>query len=112
MIRDKREECLPNPDPVAIPDYTEQEAQALRAVHRGEADARQQVAAMDYMIRAFGTHDVSYRPGDAYATAFAEGRRRAGTILIHMLTAAPTKTDPDKLSARGVDDDARPDNRQ
>lgn len=67
---------------------------------------------MDYCIRAFGTHDVSFRPDDPYATAFAEGRRRAGTILIHMLTNAPTKTDPDKIAARGVDDDARPDNRQ
>lgn len=112
-IRAKIEECLPNPDPHKRPDYTEAEVQSIRAVYRGEADARQQRMALDCLVRVFGTHDMSYRPGDSHATAFAEGRRNAGTTLVWLITQAPTKTDPDKISARKVGDDPndRPDNR-
>jgi hypothetical protein len=52
------------------------------------------------MILAFGTHDTSFRPGDPYLTAFAEGRRHAGTTIIYMLNSAPTRTDPDKIATR------------
>lgn len=85
----------------------------MRAVFRGEADARQQRMALDFMVRAFGTHDTSFRPGDPYLTAFAEGRRHAGTTIIWMINAAPTRTDPDKISTRKLEDnpDGRPDNR-
>lgn len=103
MIRDSIAECFPNPDPLARPDYTEPEVQALRAVWEGVANARQQRIAMEYMIRAFGTHDTSYRPGDQFSTAFAEGRRHAGTTLVWMLKAATARTDPDKISARNTD---------
>ena len=102
-VRASINECLPNPDPCARPDYTEAEVQSLRAVWTGTANNRQQIMAMEYMIRAFGTHDRSFRPGDQHLTAFAEGRRHAGTTLVWMLKAAPTKTDPDKIAARNVD---------
>lgn len=114
MLRDKIEECLPNPDPLARPDYIEAEIQSVRAVWRGEADARQQRMALDFFVRAFGTHDMSFRPGDTQGTAFAEGKRRAGETIIWAIKAAPTKTDPDKIAIRkidGDDPDARPDNR-
>ena len=93
-------ECLPKKNPLARPDYTEAEIQALRAVHRGEGDARQQRLLCDYLIRAAGTHDEVYRPGDTHDTAFAAGKRWVGTTFIWMLRVAPTRTDPDKIAAR------------
>lgn len=113
MLRDKIEECVPKRDPHERPDYTEAEVQAIRAVWRGEASARQQRMALDMIVRAAGTHDMSYRPGDVHATAFAEGRRKVGLDIIWLINQAPTKTNPDKISARQVGDDPndRPDNR-
>ncbi len=99
-IRTSVDECLPHKDPLERPDYTEAEIQALRAFHRGEADARQQRLALDYLIRAAGTYDGSYRPGDPHGTAFAEGKRWVGTNLIWMLRVAPARTDKDKIAVR------------
>lgn len=101
-IRTSIDECVPHKDPLERPDYTEAEIQALRAVHRGEADARQQRLLCDYLIRAAGTHDTSYRPGDSQATAFAEGKRWVGTTFIWMLRVAKARTDPDKIAARST----------
>jgi len=102
VLRDSITECVPNKDPLARPDYTEAECQALRAMWRGEADARQQKLALEYMIRACGTHDISYRPRDEQGTAFAEGKRFVGTTLVWMLKAAETRTDPDKIAVRNI----------
>ena len=102
MIRDTVGECLPHKDPIERPDYTEAEVQAVRALRRGDATPDQQKRALEYMLRAFGTHDTSFRPGDPLATAFAEGKRFAGTTLVWMLNVAPTRTDPDKIATRKV----------
>lgn len=99
-IRASVEECLPKRDPLERPDYTEAEIQSLRSLYRGEADERQQRLALDYIIRAAATHDISYRPGDPHGTAFAEGKRWVGTTIIWMLNVAPARTDPDKIAAR------------
>jgi hypothetical protein len=101
-IRVSVAECLPHKNPLVRPDYTEAEIQALRAVHRGEADARQQRLLCDYLIRAAGTHDEVYRPGDTHDTAFAAGKRWVGTTFIWMLKVAPARTDPDKIAARST----------
>ncbi len=101
-IKDSIGECVLHESPLVRPDYTEAEIQALRAVWMGTAQPRQQKMAMEYMIRAFGTHDTSFRPGDPYLTAFAEGRRHAGTTLVWMLKSAPTRTDSDKIAARHI----------
>lgn len=100
LIKESIADCKPRRDPLARPYYTEAELQALRAVWEGVASANQQRMAMEYMVRAFGVHDTSFRPGDPYLTAFAEGRRHAGTTLVWMLKAAPARTDPDKIAAR------------
>lgn len=102
MLRDDDEPLQPNPDPLERPDYHERDAQALRALWRGEATERQQKMALEWMIFAFGTHDTSYRPQSDRATAFAEGRRHAGTTLVWMLKSAPTRTDPDKIATRKI----------
>lgn len=100
MIRNTLEECLPNPDPMQHPDYTEAEIQALRRVWDGTADAAQQRLALDYWIRACGTHDIEFRPDSERLSSFAAGKRFMGTNLVWMLKTAVTKTDPDKVSTR------------
>ena len=102
-LKEKLEDCVPQKNPLARPHYIEAEAQAIRALYRGEADARQQRMCLEYMMRAFGKDDTSFRPGDQYLTAFSEGRRFAATTLVWMLKAAPTRTDPDKVAARKVE---------
>jgi hypothetical protein len=104
-IKDTVAECIPHKNPLLRPDYTEFEVQAIRALARGKASERQQIAALEYMVRAFGTHDISYRPDDPHGTAFSEGKRFAGTTLVWMLKSAPTRTDPDKTATREMDDD-------
>jgi hypothetical protein len=103
-IRETVAECLPHKNPLVRPDYTEFEVQSVRALARGKASERQQIAALEYMMRAFGTHDISYRPNDPHGSAFAEGKRFAGTTLVWMLKSAPTRTDPDKTATREMDD--------
>jgi hypothetical protein len=112
-IRDKISECLPHKDPLTPPDYTEAEVQSLRAVHGGTASSRQQRMSLDFLMRAFATYDTSFRPENAHLTSFCEGKRWCGTLIVHMLHQATTKTDPDKIAIRKleVDPDARPDNR-
>jgi len=102
-LKDSIDKCLPHKDPLERPDYIEAEVQAVRAIHRGEADARQQRMALDFLMRAFGTHDTSFRR-DALTTAFAEGKRYAGTTIVWMLKAAPVRTDPDKTATKKVDE--------
>jgi hypothetical protein len=104
-IQDTVAQCVPHKNVLERPDYTEFEVQAVRALARGKATERQQIAAMEYMIRAFGTHDISFRPDDPYATAFAEGKRFAGTTLVWMLKSAETRTDPDKVATREMSDE-------
>ena len=113
MIRDSLEQCLPHKDPLQSPDYTESEVQAIRAAWRGQASARQQRMLCDWLIRACGKDDTSYRPGDSHATAFAEGKRWVGTTFVWMLKSATSRTDPDKIAARHIEDEsnARSDNR-
>jgi len=113
LLKDKITQCLPHKDPLERPDYIEAEIQAVRAVWRGEADARQQRMCLDFLVRAFGTHDVSFRPADPHLTSFAEGKRFAGTTLVWAIKEAKTNTDPDKISIRNVGDldESRPDQR-
>ncbi len=102
MIKNSIEECLPSPDPTDHPDYTEAEVQALRRVHAGTADARQQGLFFDYILRACGKDDQSFRPESKRLSDFAEGKRSVALNLLWMLKSAQTRTDPDKISARSI----------
>lgn len=58
---------------------------AIRAVIAGKANEGQQQAAMDWIInQASNYYDLSYRKGDATATAFHEGRRFVGAQIVKM----------------------------
>ncbi len=96
-------DCVPREHPWQRPFYIEAEIQAIRACYNGTADARQQRLALDFMIRAFGTDDLSFRPSGPYDTAFAEGKRFAGTTLKWMVKSAATRTDPDKIAVRNIE---------
>ncbi len=102
-LKDKIEECVPREHPWQRPFYIEAEIQAVRACYEGQASERQQRMALEFMLRAFGTHDLSFRPQDPHSTAFAEGKRFAGTTLVWMLKSAETRTDPDKIAVRNVE---------
>jgi len=101
-IRASIRECLPHKDPLERPDYTEAEIQALRAVWRGDADARQLRLFFDFAMRASGKDDEVYRPGDSHATAFAAGKRWVGMTFIWMLNVAPARTDKEKIAVRST----------
>lgn len=67
------------------------DASAFQALERGEAEPHQQKRILKWLIQnASGMNDLSYRPGDPVATAFAEGRRFVG-LQIHKLTIVNTK---------------------
>lgn len=93
----------PKSNPLDRPDYTEADVQAIRALAVGAATPDQQKRALRWMIMAFGTYDVSFRRGGLNAqrdTDFAQGKQYAGQILVWMIKAAESNTDPDKISIR------------
>ena len=113
MLQERIEQCLPHEDPHERPDYTEAEVQALKAVMNGQGTPRQQRMLCEWLMRASGKDDMSYRPLDRDATMFAEGKRFVGCTFVWMLRSAPSRTDPDKIAARHTEDDpdGRADNR-
>ena len=112
-LKERVEQCVYREDPHLRPFYTEAEVQAVRATMNGKGSARQQRMGWEWLMRACGKDDMSYRPDDALATAFAEGKRKVALDFVWMLRSAPSRTDPDKIAARHLEDDpnARPDNR-
>lgn len=67
------------------------DASAFQALERGEAEPHQQIRALKWLIQqASGMNELSYRPGDPYATAFAEGRRFVG-LQVQKMTILNTK---------------------
>ena len=104
-LKESIEECVPREHPWQRPNYIEAEVQAVRACYNGTAGAQQQRLAVDFLLRAYGTDDLSYRPERPYDTAFAEGKRFAGTILKWIVKSATTRTDPDKIAVRNIDNE-------
>lgn len=99
-LRKRREQCLPKPDPMLAPDYTEADVQAIRACVRGDADAEQQKRAIDFIINDIcGTYDSPMRSNDK-DTYIAGGKQRVGQIIVWFLNVAPVRTSIDAISAR------------
>lgn len=113
LLRESIADCLQRENPLDRPEYTEPEVQALRAVYSGEATPRQQRMLCEWLMRASGKDDEPFRPDNQDLTAYACGKRSIGTTFVWMLKVAPSKTDPDKIAVRHIEDDpnARPDNR-
>lgn len=84
--------------------YDESVVLAIRALVEGKASEGQQKAAIDWIIKdASRLYDMSYRPGDVTATAFAEGRRFVGSQIVKMLqpqTLAAARKASEKQEAK------------
>jgi len=66
------------------------DASALQALTRGEASPEQQRRALDWIVKVgAGTYNVSFMPGQADSTAFAEGRRYVGLQIVKLLAVIP-----------------------
>lgn len=65
--------------------YEPADVSAIQALHRGEATPDQQKRALDWIIGAAGTYDLSYRPDSDRDSAFAEGKRFVGLQLVKLL---------------------------
>ncbi|WP_016745748.1 hypothetical protein [Rhizorhabdus wittichii] len=63
---------------------------AWQAIERGDATSDQQQLILEWMVGATGLNDLSYRPGDMHATAFAEGMRFVGLQFKKMLLLNPS----------------------
>ena len=101
MLREKREECQSNPNPLKPPDHIESDIQALRAVARKCATGDQQKQAMDFIIKILcRTYDVSFHPNSERLSNFAEGMRQVGVMLQYFIDRAPTTTEEAKIAAR------------
>jgi hypothetical protein len=76
---------MPKKDPWHPPDYDPAVIWAWRAFCQGKATESQQLTLFDYLMYVTGASekfaDLSFRPGDQYGTAFAEGKRSVGLSL-------------------------------
>ena len=63
------------------------DAEAFQALRRGDCPPHLQQRAVEWLIRAAGTHDLSFRPGvdGDRLTAFAEGKRFVGMQVIKLI---------------------------
>lgn len=60
--------------------------ESFQAIEAGNANDTQQKKALEWLLNDLcKTYDMSYRPGDQMATAFAEGRRAVGLEVVTML---------------------------
>lgn len=59
---------------------------AMKALQHGTATPHQQSSLCEWLLKsAAGIGDQSFRAGDPYATAFAEGRRFVGVQMMMLL---------------------------
>ncbi len=69
-------------------DYKKAEVAALQALRRGEANADQQIRAMEFILDTISDRNgMSYRPGALEGdrdTTFAEGRRFVGNQIVKL----------------------------
>ncbi len=79
---------FPNKDPWASCRYDIADASAVQALMRGDANADQQMRALDFILDVIcNRNDMSYRPGGLdgdRATAFAEGKRYVAHQIVKL----------------------------
>ena len=101
MLKKGLDECRAHPDPLKVPDYTEDELHAVRAWVNGHATEEQQKRSAAFVIeKASRTYAVSFHPDSDRLTAFAEGMRRVGQIIVYMANDAPSKIPAAKIASR------------
>lgn len=61
-------------------------AAGMKALMTGTAEPHQQMKVFDWMLKqAAGIGTQSYRPNDPYATAFMDGRRFVGIMMMMLV---------------------------
>lgn len=66
--------------------------EAFQSIEAGLANEHQQKLALKWLLHEVcRTYDMSYRPQDTHATAFAEGRRAVGLEIVTMLKVNTTE---------------------
>jgi len=74
------------PAQLAPPSWNLADAQALKALARGEANADQQRRALKWIVEgACLTYDLSFHPESDRLTSLAEGRRFVGTQIVKLV---------------------------
>lgn len=72
-------------DPARPASYDEADVAAIQAIATGSATAAQQQRALRWIVEAAAdAYGLSYRGGDAQATAFAEGKRFVGLQIVKL----------------------------
>jgi len=74
--------------------YVKADVAALQAMRRGEANADQQVRALEYILETIcDRNGMSFRPGPdgARETDFAEGRRFVGNQIVKLVNLPLSK---------------------
>jgi hypothetical protein len=64
---------------------------ALQLLATGECPPDLQKRALDWIIQAAGTYDISFHPDGDRATAFAEGKRFVGLQIVKLLALDRSK---------------------
>lgn len=78
---------IPDIDPWKAPHWDIEDAGAIQALMRGEAESHQQIRAMQYIVNVLsGYYEISFRPGvdGDRVTAFAEGKRFVGQQIVKL----------------------------
>ncbi len=101
MLKKTSQECRANPDPLKVPDYTEADLHAVRAWVNGHATEDQQKRSAVFVVEKISRiYEVSFHPDNERLTAFAEGMRRVGQIIVYLANDAPTETSAAKIASR------------
>lgn len=81
----KKPADLPKAEPWKPSHYADEDAGAIQALLRGDAQPHQQQRALAYIIEQLcGTYDMSFRPASERDTCFAEGKRFVGNQLVKL----------------------------
>lgn len=88
------------PGPHLPTEATAAEINAVKAIFAGQASEPQQRLGLAWIIKASALEDLSYRPGDMQATAFAEGKRRVGLDIKRAIEMTAEKVEALLLKER------------
>jgi hypothetical protein len=77
------------------PPYENADIHAFQALARGEAKPEEQRRAINWLIKAANTYEVSFHPESERLSAFAEGRRFVGLQIVKLLNLNLSKLQKD-----------------
>lgn len=83
------------PPQLSPPIHENADIHAFQSLARGEATPAEQKRALDWMIRAANTYEVSFHPDSERLSAFAEGRRFVGLQIVKLLNLNLSKLQKD-----------------